>query len=63
MATKEELKTEEDKMEKLQTYVSSLFIGQSCFVNDRSQNFLIFQTISNLFIMPAGLTDNHRMEI
>ena len=42
---------------KLETYDSSLFIGQSYFVNDASQNFLIFKPISNTFARPAGLTE------
>ena len=32
-------------MEKLQTYDSSLFIGQSYFFNDGAQLYLIFQTL------------------
>ena len=45
--TKGELRAEKDKIVKLQT---SLFIGQSYFTNDESQNFLIFQPIfSNFF--------------
>ena len=35
----------------------SLFIGQSYFINEGSQNFLIFQPILNTFTMPAGLTE------
>ena len=45
LATKAELKSEEDKIEKLQTYDSSLLICQSYFGNDGSQNFLICQPI------------------
>ena len=63
LATKVELKAEQDKIEKLQTNDSSLFIGQSYFVNDESQNFLIFQPIFKIFTMPAGLTDSYRMGI
>ena len=45
LATKAELKAEEDKIEKLQTYDSSLLIAQSYFGNDGSQKFLICQPI------------------
>ena len=37
LATKEEIKTEQDKMVKFWTYGLSIFIGQSYFNNDRSQ--------------------------
>ena len=57
LATKTELKAEQDKLEKLQTYDSILFIGQSYFINDGSQNASIFQPIYNTFTMPAGFTD------
>ena len=42
MVTKAEWKVEQGKTEKLQTYDSGLFIGESYFVNVRSQNCLIF---------------------
>ena len=45
LATKAELKAERHKIIKLQTYDSSLFIGQSYFVNDGAQLFLILQPI------------------
>ena len=54
-ATKAELKAQQDKIEKLQTYDSCLFIGQSYFINDRLQNFLIFQPIFKTFTMPMVL--------
>ena len=57
LATKAESKAEQDNILKLQTYDSSAFIGQSYFINDRSQNFLIFQPIFNTSTMAAGLTD------
>ena len=44
-ATKPELKAMQDKIVKLQIYDSSLFIGQSYFINDGSQIVLIFQPI------------------
>ena len=50
-------KTKEDKIPKQQMQDSSLFPGQSYFINDRSQNFLIFQTISKTSKMPTGLRD------
>ena len=50
-------KTKEDKIPKQQIQDSSLFPGQSYFINDRSQNFLIFQTISKTSKMPTGLRD------
>ena len=39
----------------MQTYDSSIFIGQSYFVNDASQNFLIFQSIQKPFTTFSGL--------
>ena len=43
MATKEELKAEQYKLVKLETYDLSLFIGQSYFNNEGSPNYVIFQ--------------------
>ena len=37
-----ELKPEQEEMNKLQTFDSSLFIGQSYIVNEGSQLYLIF---------------------
>ena len=45
LATKTELEAEQDKIMKLQTYDLSLFIGQSYFVNDRAQLYLILQPL------------------
>ena len=56
MASKAELKAEKDKIEKLQTCDSSVFIGQSYFFNGRSQNFIKFLPTLNTFTMPDGLT-------
>ena len=42
---------------KLQTNESSLFIGQSYFGNNGSQNFLIFQLINKTLTTFAGLPD------
>ena len=39
--TKAELKTQQDKIVKLQTYDLSIFIGQTYFVNDDAQFYLI----------------------
>ena len=47
-ATKAELKAEQDKTVKLQTYDISLFSGQSYTVNDGSQNYLVFQAIKKI---------------
>ena len=57
MQQKNELKAEKDNIEKLPTYESSLFIGQSYFINDESQNFLIFQPILNSFKIPTDLAE------
>ena len=56
LTTKAELKSGQDKIEKLQTW-SGLFIGQSNLNNDRSQNFQLFQRIYKTFKIPTGLTD------
>ena len=45
LATKAELKVEQDGVKKLQTFDSSYFIGQSYVINDGSLNFLILQTV------------------
>ena len=45
LATKAELKAEEDKKVKSQTYNLIFFIGQSYFNNDRAQLYLIFHPI------------------
>ena len=45
LATKAELKAEQDKRVKLQTYDLSLFIGQSYFVSDGAQLYLILQLL------------------
>ena len=45
LATKAELKVEQDKRVKLQTYDLSLFIGQSCFLNDGAKLYLILQPL------------------
>ena len=41
-----ELKKLQDKIEKIQTYSSSLFIGESYFLNYGAQLYLILQTLS-----------------
>ena len=41
----ENIKKLQDKIEKLQTYNSSLFIGQSYFFNDGAQPYLTFQPL------------------
>ena len=45
LATQAELKAEQDKLVKLQTYDLSLSIGQSHFVNDEAQLYLILQPL------------------
>ena len=55
LATKVELTAEQDKIVKLETYVLSLFIGQSYFVNDASQNYPVFQLIQKTITTISGL--------
>ena len=63
LATKAELKVEQNKIEKLQTYDdSSLFIDQSYFGHNRQQNFLIHERMYKTFKIPAGLTDKLQNE-
>ena len=45
LATKAELKVEQDEIVRLQTYDLSLFIGQSYFVSDGAQLYLIIQLL------------------
>ena len=49
LATNTELKAEQDKIVKLQTYDLSLFIVQSYFQNNGAQLYLIFQPIYKTF--------------
>ena len=53
-----ELKEQQNKI-KITNILSSLFIGQSYFFNDGSQNFKIFQLILNTFTVPADLTEKN----
>ena len=48
-ATTAELKEEQDKIVKPQTYDLSFFIGRSYFVNDRAQLYLILQPFNILW--------------
>ena len=57
MLIKNEVKEEHEEIKKLQTFDSSLFIGQSYFGNDGSQNFLIIQQISKSLTKFAGIPD------
>ena len=57
LATKAELKAEQDKIIKLQTYDLRLFIGQSYFNNDGAQIYLIFQPIYKTITTFSGLID------
>ena len=43
LATKSELKAEQEKMIKLQEFDSSYFGGKSHFEDDDTQNYLVFQ--------------------
>ena len=49
LATKAELKAQQDEIVKLQTYDLSLFIVQSYFHNNGAQLYLIFQPIYKTF--------------
>ena len=58
LATKVELTAEQDKIVKLETYVLSLFIGQSYFVNDASQNYPVLQkTITTISGLPYTISE------
>ena len=43
LVTKAELKTEQDKIVRLQTFDSSYFCGKSHFEDDVTQSYLVFQ--------------------
>ena len=62
LATKTELKVKQDKIVKLQTYDLNLFIGQSYFVNDGPQLYIVFQpiqkTITTFFDLPYTKSQN-----
>ena len=45
LSTKAELKAQQDKIVKLQIDDISIFISQSYFNNDESQNYIVFQPI------------------
>ena len=47
----------ENELKKLQTFDSSLFIGQSYFNNDGGQLYLIFQPIYKTITIFSGLKD------
>ena len=53
---------EQDKIKKLQTYDSSLFISQSYFRQWWIANFLMFQPFYKTFKRPTGLVDNTVLE-
>ena len=57
LANVEDCTIENEKIEKLQTCDLRFFIDTSYFSNDGPQNFLIFQPISRLSTMSAGLKD------
>ena len=45
LVAKAELKSEEDKITKLQTFELSCFRGESNFEDDETQNYLVFQSV------------------
>ena len=47
----------ENEFKKWKTFDSSLFIGQSYFVNDGSQNFLVFQSVYKTIKTFCGLSN------
>ena len=49
LAAKAELKAEQDKITKLQVFDSSYFPGKSCFEDDHTQNYSVFQLIYRYF--------------
>ena len=49
IATKTELKAEQDKVKNIQTYVSSLIVGQNYFGNNGTQNYFVFQLLIKYF--------------
>ena len=49
LATKAELKAEQDKRTKLQVFDSSYFRGKDHFKNNGTQNYLIFQPMYRYF--------------
>ena len=51
LATKAELKTEQDNLVKLQAFDSSYFHGKNHFEDDGTQNYLVFQPVSGYFKM------------
>ena len=51
-----ELEEQQNSVKKLQTFDSSLFIGQSYFFYNGSQNFLMFSPILKIFAVPTGQT-------
>ena len=57
LATASELKTEQEKIVKLQAYDSSLFIDQSYYNNHGAQLYLIFQPIYRTITTFSGLKD------
>ena len=63
IVTKGELNAEQDKIAKLQTHDSSLFIGQIYFNNDETQFYLTFQPIYKLLQNFLGIYLNLRMGI
>ena len=49
LTIKVELKTEQDKVTKLQKFDSSYFLGKNHFQDDGTQNYLVFQPMQRYF--------------
>ena len=49
LATKSELKEEQDQIDKLQAFDSNNFLGQTNFEDDGTQKYLLFQPVSRYF--------------
>ena len=49
LATKAELKAEQDKIRKLEAFLSSYFRSKSNFEDDGTQGYLLFQPIGQMF--------------
>ena len=57
LASKAELKAEQDKITKLQAFDPTYFYGKSHFEDDTTQNYLVFQPMYRYF-KKVGDTDH-----
>ena len=57
ISIKAELKTEQDKIIKLQAFDSSYFCGKNHFEDDSTQNYLVFQLLY-IYFKKIGNTDD-----